>query len=46
MGSILCIIKGLELVLVDRRGSNDDDTRILGPGSRVLNELLKVLFVG
>jgi hypothetical protein len=46
MGSILCNIKGLELVLVDRRGSDDDNTGILSPGSRVLDELLKILFVG
>lgn len=45
MGSILCIVKVLELVLVDRRRSNDDDTGILGLGGGVLDELSEVLFV-
>jgi hypothetical protein len=46
MRSILCNVKGLELILVDGRGCNDDDTGVLGPGGGVLDELLQVLFVG
>lgn len=46
MRSILCGIEILQLVLIDRRGGNDDNTGILGLGSRVLDDLLKVLFVG
>lgn len=46
MRGILCDIEILKLVLVDRRGRNDDNTGILGFGGRVLNDLLKVLFVG
>ena len=46
MRGILCDIELLKLVLVDRRGRNDDNTGILGLGSWVLDDLLKVLFVG
>lgn len=46
MRGILCNVKGLELILVDGRGRNDDNTGILGLGGGVLDELLQVLFVG
>jgi hypothetical protein len=46
MRGILCNVKGLELILVDGRGRNDDNTGILGLGGGMLDELLQVLFVG
>lgn len=45
MRSIFFTVKFLELVLIDWRRGDDDNVRVLGSGSRVLDNAFQILLV-